>query len=81
MRPGFWQIVVIVALVALFFHRPIIAVLRALTGDTAGRGAAGGGSGAARGADKARCYNCGASLPRDSRFCPKCGRSQDVIDV
>ena len=32
MRPGFWQIVIIVALVALFFHRPIIAVFRALAG-------------------------------------------------
>lgn len=81
MRPGFWQIVIIVALVALFFHRPIIAVFRALIG-----GAESGGKGKehgayARGAGSIRCYNCGASLPNGSRFCNKCGRSQDVIDV
>ena len=35
----------------------------------------------ARGAGSIRCYNCGASLPNGSRFCNKCGRSQDVIDV
>ena len=29
----------------------------------------------------ARCYKCGAPLPADARFCPKCGRPQDVIDV
>lgn len=81
MRPGFWQIVIIVALVALFFHRPIIAVFRALTGsaESGGKGRVKGAH--ARGAGSIRCYNCGASLPNGSRFCNKCGRSQDVIDV
>lgn len=77
MRPGFWQMVLLVGLVALFFHRPIIALFRALVG---GEGSDGKSSGAS-GEKSGRCYNCGASLPRDSRFCPKCGRSQDVIDV
>ena len=81
MRPGFWQIVIIVALVALFFHRPIIAVFRALAGGADGKGSAAGSSGGARGVKAVRCYNCGASWPNGSRFCNKCGRSQDVIDV
>jgi hypothetical protein len=78
MRPGFWQIVLLVVLVALFFHRPIIALFRSIAGGARFGDGSGGG---ACGTEPSRCYNCGAMLPRDSRFCPRCGRSQDVIDV
>ncbi len=79
MRAGFWQIVFVVTLALVFFHRPVIAVLRALMGG--GSGEKGGGRATRGRASGGKCYKCGAPLPRGARFCHDCGRPQDVIDV
>ena len=77
MRAGFWQIVLVVGLVALFFHRPLLAVLRALGGRRADGGARGG-----RGLRRVRtCPHCGTANGAEAKFCSACGRPLDFIDV
>lgn len=79
MRPGFWQIVFVVGLCVIFFSPQLIKIIRALTGGNgAGPSAGRAAPPAARGE---RCHKCGAPLPANARFCPKCGTTQDVIDV
>jgi len=82
MRPGFWQILLIVALVLVFFHRPIVAIIRALAGS---RGAGRTGASAARTPPSRRdgeaCLHCGAANPRGAKYCNACGRPLDFIDV
>jgi len=78
MRPGFWQIVLIVALVLVFFHRPVRAIVRALMGDGAGRP---GGSASRPPSRGAACPHCGADNPDGAKYCGSCGRPLDFIDV
>jgi len=80
MRPGFWQAVLVVALVVLFFHRPLVAIARRLLGLTrAPRRPDAQGPVSFRG--PAVCTKCGADLPSGARFCPRCGADQSFIDV
>jgi len=86
MRPGFWQVVIVGGLLVIFFAPQLIKIVRALTGGDGSRDEArssrGGGRDEARPSrGGGRCHKCGAKLPPDSRFCPKCGCNQDVIDV
>jgi len=73
-RPGFWQFVFVVALIVIFFHRPLIAWVRRWLGRAPVRERP-----AKRG--EYRCAKCGARLPSEARFCSSCGKPQDVIDV
>lgn len=82
MRPGFWQIVIVVGLLLLFFAHPLIRLFHALKDSSKSTSARrGGADDAVSPATTARCYKCGAHLPDGARFCPKCGRTQEVIDV
>lgn len=82
MRPGFWQIVIVVGLLLLFFAHPLIRFLHALKDSSKSTPRRRGEfDDAAPAASAARCYKCGTRLPDGARFCPKCGRTQDVIDV
>lgn len=83
MRPGFWQIVIVGGLLLMFFAPQVIKIIRALAGEASGGKA---GQGRASGAPpppskSVRCHKCGAKLPDGARFCPKCGCTQDIIDV
>ena len=77
-----WKVVLFAAVAIIFFPQlmRIIRVLAGLDGKS-GPGAARGNSPRNAAAQTVRCHKCGAQLPPDARFCPKCGCTQDVIDV
>lgn len=84
MRPGFWQIVIVGGLLLLFFAHPLIRFLRTLMDSaksSSPRARANASDTSSSAAPPVRCYKCGARLPEGAHFCPKCGRTQDVIDV
>ena len=74
------KVLVFLALLVVFFPQ-LARLVRTLMGG--GKNAGSSHSEPPPSAKKiaARCYKCGTPLPTDARFCPKCGRTQDVIDV
>lgn len=81
MKAGLWQLVILGVLVLVFFRPVILTLVRVvarLRRESAER---------AQGAVKRRlspaftCPHCGARLPDDAEYCPRCGRRVGCIDV
>lgn len=74
MRPGFWQIVVVVVLLIAFFRSPLGRLLRCVFRWMR-----------ATPQQKRpaffKCPKCGAELPTNANFCSRCGQRLDCIDV
>ncbi|MGN0846616.1 MAG: zinc ribbon domain-containing protein [Kiritimatiellia bacterium] len=79
MKIGIWQFLIVTGLILFLFWPVVVKVVRFAARNRRRvedrRGASPTRS------SVFKCPHCGAELANDARFCSRCGRSMDFIDV